>query len=286
MLPHPPDPLEILDAGQESRAALFSPSRAYMTGEENLRVTAVCNTASVTLTINGRQLRPDSTPSPLNETLKPTSNRVVTTGIFGLAEGWLLGLTVRATAGSPPAGSTWVLLELVRGSGSQAQLVQTLGYGFVTANKPYAWPLSANTDPFDGAGHLRLIVGATPAAGAEISETVPTGAQWELISFEADLTTAVAVANRVPVFTIDDGANIYYRAPVNGNETASATWRNILTTIGSVNNGLLQNVAVEGAPSNLRLPAGHRIRTATIAIQGADQYAAPIYLVRERFTLE
>lgn len=275
------DALSRQQPGAPSVDGLRLPSPVYLTGEDKLRVTAYTNTASVILSVVGRILRPDSTPTPIGETIAPSSARTAVTRTFQLSEGWLLGLGIAPAAGVSSLGVTWVQVDLIRGDGLAAQLVQSLGYGFITARNNFAWPQSGNQLSTDGPGALRSITGATPAAGGEISETVPSGARWELISISWLLTTSVTVANRSPNLIFDDGSAVYFRAnlvtPIAASLASQNTFGQGLGQFTSANNVRLTS----GLPVNNRLGAGHRIRTNTDNIQAADQYSAIQYLVRE-----
>ncbi len=254
----------------------------YLTGEDNLKLTVFNAAAGVTVALTGRTLPFGSTrPSPFKQLLIPATDRSASTVILPLDDGWLLNAQVVVAAGSPAIGQTFVRVSVIRGITSQADEVLTLFADYVTAKQPASYPDSPIAATTDGAGAVRSITGSLPAAGAEVSEVVPTGARWMLLAFEADLTTAVAVANRVPQLTLDDGANVYARVSVNQNETASQTWRNSYQQGIPQQADLTRFIITTSIGCELMLGSGHRIRTVTAGIQGADQYAAPQYLVRE-----
>jgi hypothetical protein len=109
---------------------------------------------------------------------------------------------------------------------------------------------------------------------------VPVGARWKLRTFAFTLVASGAAANRVPVLTIDDGANILWETGSNINQTAGQTAKYRagvgvpFFTYGALSYHL-------PLPSDLWLGAGSRIRTVTAAIDAGDDYAAPIYHVEE-----
>lgn len=157
----------------------------------------------------------------------------------------------------------------------------------LVASKTFTFGAAVTTQLFtlygssaEGPGLLRSITGTTPAAGAEISETVPTGARWELHSFGAQLVTSGTVANRLPMFIVDDGTTAFFRRSATSNHAASATDQYTFapTPDSATANNNLQNVA---SPVGLRLASGYRIRTSTGSIQVGDQWSAVQYLVRE-----
>jgi len=267
-------------------SAIYQPSPVYLTGEEELRASSLANASGLGLTISGRILRPDGTISPIKFTHAPNSTRTIATTIVGLSEGWLLGLTVRATTGAPAFGQTWVLLELLRGGGGATDVVQTLGMGFVTANTPLNWPGGVNFLPTDGPGHLRSIVGTTPAAGAEISEVVPTGARWEFLAFRALFVTSAAVANRFPSFIVFDGSSGDYQNGAIVAQAASLSIKYHLAPGAPAPQLDGNNDLVIPAPVGIRLAAGFAINTGTANIQAGDQWSAIRYLVREWMTGE
>jgi hypothetical protein len=68
-----------------------------------------------------------------------------------------------------------------------------------------------------------VISGTNPAAGVEISETSRRARARKLRSFAFTLVASAVVANRTPVLTIDDGANVLFETGTNVAQTASQT---------------------------------------------------------------
>jgi hypothetical protein len=263
-------------------------SPLYLTGEDVIRLTAFNSATGVTLELRGRFLpvSPWPTEAPprvgaVGHALVPTSDRLATTRTAGLGEGWLLDWGVDVTAGTPQDGQCFVQVALARGQGGAVIELSPLGSGYVTDQQRLGWP-DGRVDGFlAGGGALRSITGTIPGAGAEVSEVVPTGARWALLALELDLVTAVAVANRVPQLTIDDGVTVFARVSVNQNLTASLTWRNSFQRAVPQLADLTRFVITTPIGADLQLRAGYRLRTVTAAIQAADQYSAPQYLVQE-----
>jgi hypothetical protein len=260
----------------------------YLTGEDSLRLTVFNSAAGVTASLRGRFLpakTADTEQDPVigafTHELVPTTARAASTRTETLGEGWLLDWSVVVSAGTPAIGQCYASVELVRGAkGSQFPL-SWLGNGYVTANKRLGGPDSGFMDFLDGGGALRSITGATPGAGAEISETVPTGARWEPLAIRAVFTTSAVVANRFPSLRFDDGANAYFDSWADIPEVASVgyihSWsQGLYGNTNGVNNFLALPI-----PASLRMAAGHRFRTVTTSIQGADQWNLVQYLVRE-----
>ncbi|MCA1834341.1 MAG: hypothetical protein LC750_16725 [Actinobacteria bacterium] len=253
----------------------------YLHGEETLRVTAFNAASGVRLRISGRRLDRAGGMSTFSDQLTPTTNRAATTFDKPMVEGWLLSVAVRIDAGSPADGQCYVLLELGLGSGNQFVPLDVLASDTISATRRVAWPGSALRGPLDGAGTVRTISGSTPAAAAEVSETVPTGARWELIAFRATFVTSAVVANRLPRLQLDDGLTTFWNSPVNINHAASITiGYQFAAGLGQSFSDSITN-EFQALPANLRMLGTWRIRTLTGSISAGDQWSAIVYIVRE-----
>ena len=254
----------------------------YITDDETLRLTVHNAAASVRVRVAGRRCTVDGRINEFGHELVPTTDRLATNLDVQLGEGWILGLAVRVISGSPLDGQTYAVVQLGNGSGAQFSPLDVLCADTITAARRLAWPGSPIRGPLDGAGAIRSITGTTPAAGAEISETVPTGARWMLVSFQFRFVTAVAVANRVPILVVDDGANAFVRSSLGANIPASNTV-DVLYGQGINDSSAIFDATLNGPlPVNLFVPSAGRIRTTTTGIQAADQYSLVQYLVIER----
>lgn len=129
-------------------------------------------------------------------------------------------------------------------------------------------------------GRIRVILGTNPAAGAEVLETVPAGVQWRLIAMSIELATAAAVANRYVRIGIDDGVNAYYFGGTGIAQVASTIYTYVLGPHGALS-GIVSDWQYLPVQAGMILLAGHRIRTTTVNLQAADDYAAPSYMVEE-----
>jgi hypothetical protein len=252
----------------------------YLSGEDNFRLTTWGAVAALAVQLEGRFVGADGCTVPLVETQIPNSDRSAKTTIFPAREGLLTNVQLRVASGTAIGGSVAGLLEIIRGREGGVQPLGTLLQGYVTSATRLAWPGSPIVPLTGGAGRLRVIVGTDPAAGVEISETVPTGARWKLRSIAFTLVASAVVANRTPVLTIDDGANVLWEVSNNVAQTASQTVKYRagvgvpLTTFGAL-------AYLLPLPSELPLGAGSRIRTVTGAIDAGDNYGPPIYTVEE-----
>lgn len=255
-----------------------APHPFLVTGEDRLRFTVRNGAAGVTVTLSGRFLTIDGEVRPLLYAVTPTTDFVATAIDFSLGDGWILNLTARASAGTPQAGDTFVLVDVIRGSGAAAVILGTLIGSFVTDVDPAAWPGSAVVSMGGGQGGLDAIAGADPAAGVEWSITVPAGARWRVRSVTATLVTDATVANREPsiVFTAD-GA-VVASVPSGVAHVASQTRRYSWFPQSVRGAGAASLDVIVPIPA-LELRAGDTITSVTTALVAGDNWGAPIVYV-------
>lgn len=256
------------------------PTGVYLANEDTLRLTVFNSVAGVTITVTGRMLTPDARIVPYTFDFIPTTDRSAKSTIVNPGDGWLLSAGVYASAGAPRRGQCFCVLDVVQGLLGAVTMLGNVWQGYVTDTYRQGFPHSPSQHSIEGPGCIRSITGTNPAAGADISETVPTNARWRLITVRADLVTSAAVANRQPTLIIDDGANELARSQLTTNETASAVWRNTWADVGSGVSGVGVGV-IHVMPAGLVLMGGYRIRTLTALIDPADDWGAPQLLVEE-----
>lgn len=220
------------------------------------------------------QIKTTSQQVPLNQA------GVFTSATFNMVEGFLLGVSAAPQGFNVRRGQVWVRLAIARGSLAGLLGAQILIQDYVETHYAASWPGGHFSSEVDGLGVVRSIVGTQPAAGGEISETVPTGRRWRLQTVNFGLTTSAAAGNRQVLFILDDGVSSSYLAPALSVQAASLTvgyafapgCSPIATTGGR---------AVCPIPSPAIMSAGWRFRTSTNAKDAADQYTVPVYVVEE-----
>jgi hypothetical protein len=157
----------------------------------------------------------------------------------------------------------------------------TLLSGYVTAVQALGFPGSPIVSSTSDEPYIRNIIGTQPAAGAEISETVPAGARWELVSFLAFLAKNAVNGGPMELRRFI-GADAFWQAVVNHTHNAGATINYIfaqgLTNVsaGPPATGTSNQVL----PTRALFSAGDEIRTSLVNNAG-DQWSAPFYTVRE-----
>jgi len=254
----------------------------YTTGEDNLRVLSYNSAAGVRLKVNGRLIDAAGHASPDSWDHIPNTDRSVKSDDLPLSGTTLLNLTVFAAAGSPRIGQTFVIVQLIRGLGSAAIVLGTILSGYVTTQQALGFPGSSVTASTDGEPTPRQIVGATPAAGSDIVETVPTGARWELLSTRQTLTLSAAGIAAPVRAQIDDGANVY-----------AETWTPNTGGLSTVNpiafSQDMQDFSIAIGSGNFcaaplagnRMLAGSRFSVHSTVNPAAVTWSAPVYNVRE-----
>lgn len=129
-------------------------------------------------------------------------------------------------------------------------------------------------------GLLKVVTGTDPAAGAEISETVPAGKAWLLLAFHVTFATDATAANRIVNLAFDDGSTTFYRQATTAAVTASLTpvitWARAGSAISASGISSQNSLLVDAV-----IPAGYRMKTVTANLQAGDNYSAPVLYVIE-----
>lgn len=260
---------------------ITSPFQFYTTGEDHLRVTSVNALAGARLTMRGRVVPTAGPIEVFEHDHVPNSDRTARVTTQPLQAGAVLNVDVFVSTGTPQRGQTFVIVQLVRGLGSAGIVLGTLLAGYVTSTQHLGWPGSPIESSLSGTGAIRAISGTNPAPGAEVSESVPTGARWRLISLLAVLNTNATVASRVPYLIAVSGGQNMLAAPPAASIPASfvqnVQWMTGYTTW--VVGGTLAQAA--SLPQQLLLSGGSGIITTTENFQATDNWDAPRLLVEE-----
>jgi len=156
-----------------------------------------------------------------------------------------------------------------------------LAAGYITDNNSINWPPYVHEPMGSGPGYLNRVDGTDPAAGSEVSHSVPTNAMWELLGIRLQLTTDATVANRRVHIIIDDGSVALLDIPVGLDQTANLTYWYYLFTNAPLLTAAVGRVVNAPIPPGLRLKEGWRIRTSTTNLQAGDNWAAPRFYVKE-----
>ncbi len=261
--------------------SLLAPGLWPLDGQELIKVTGFTAVAGVTIRVTARTIKQDGRIQRHIFTVAPTNNRTGVTLAAAIGDGFFLDVTARVSAGTPLYGQAAVVVDLVVGLSGEQQAVTTLLAGYVTANSPIFGPTQTPTIFVDGPGDVRSVQVGNPAAGADFTTTVPTGARWELVGVSAKLSTGIGVANRIANIVITDGVNQLFESTANVAQAASLADIYTYAEGAQVFNALSEGLLLAPLPSGNRLLAGWVISSATVNIQAADQWSQISLMVRE-----
>ncbi len=252
----------------------------WVTPDELLIITVRNALAGVALAFNGRLWVPPDKVVELNQPIVPTSDRSLNTFAQALDYGYLVSAAVIASSGAGRRGQTLAAMQLARPPKTAFAPKLFMGQDYVTGMNAVLWPSPRVVGGIEGPGALYSIAVTTPGAGADWTQTVPTGARWRIRGGTAQLVTSAAVATRQVALVIDDGVNTLFTSESASTQLAGVTQvydllpGGTVTTLVSTHQPLFQ-------PVDLILSAGWRIRTSTGAIQAGDQWSAIRLLVEE-----
>jgi hypothetical protein len=252
----------------------------WLTGEDQLRLTAFNMAANVVVTVRGRFLPAGGgRVTPFEKTLTPALTRTASSITFALGEGWLLDVSASVTTGTPLIGQTFAVLSIVRGLSTFVD-VCTLAADYVTTQQRVAYPRGEIRRSLDGQGSLYALQGADPAVNVECSDAVPTGARWELLAWTNTLVTDANAPIREVELTFDDGATVFARVLAGTTQAASLTRIYSFTRLG-VRAAPTSSTMIPGSLADFQLFSSCRIQTVTSNRQVGDNWGAPQMLVRE-----
>jgi hypothetical protein len=275
------------DASAESYGHLITlatadvtpPTDAYIGPDDTLVVQCWNSQASQRLLVHVRLLLPDGSISFNQYSYVPTTDRILNSFAQHLSEGFLLSVTATTITTTPRAGS-FVRVSLIKGWPVSPVVGEILMAGYVGTLPWLSWPPGVLREQGDGRGLIREISGTIPAAGAEISEAVPSNARWHVMGFLYQLVTSAAVANRVSQLCINPGGgSVIVASPAvvqAASTTVSYSWAE------GIANSAVNPLLLSGAlPENVTILGGGSIQTRTQGIQPGDQYSAVLYMVEE-----
>jgi hypothetical protein len=276
-----PSPIQTIKPAVSFQTDNVPPTQyLFVRDEDQLIIEAISNFANEPFTIKYRYLTPQNEIKETTKTLSLAAAGAQAFFAIALAEGWILSIALQ---GQTLGANIWLWAQL-----SIARQGFTAGFfpygvfweGFVPALYATGWPGVPSKEPSDGAGTLISIIGSTPGAGSDISETVPNDRRRELLAFTASLATSATAVTRDVFFTLDDGANVFFQGPSYVGQAPSTNQSYSVNASLTVPNGRPGPVSLLG-PIGISLKTGYRIRTITNNLQAGDQWTAPHYLVLE-----
>jgi len=281
------EPSEALPRDVAFQAQGLAPTPAvYVSRQDRLFVRAYNSVAGAEVEVRGRLLLPEGRIFAFAKTVAPPSDRSVYDIDFsfdlpGDVNGaWLLNLLVVRSAGSFRRGQFFVQLSLFQGSGQSGFRHCVLASGYVGHDLVVNWPGTGINSPLEGPGALSFSTGTNPVAGAEIAETVPTGARWRLHGFRATLVTSAVAGNRQVSFGVSVGGSNLLIMAANGTQAASLSYTyHLLQGISAP--AVVGDQAYIPWPRALDLSQTWNIFSLTTGLDAGDNWAAPKLYVEE-----
>lgn len=264
-----------------SVAGVHPPSALYVGAEDRLILTIYSAESGVTVAVRARFLGPDGQVTPQVFTLAAGSARAQERRLFDLGEGFLLGCIVTVDSGTARRGQVFAHVGLGRGTAAAAEMVHTLIADYVTSGVGLAWPGGQIRQSVEGRGMLRSVTGTDPAAGAEVSEAVPTNARWLLHGVRLTLVTDATAANRRVHLSIQNELTVPLLDLAAGDVQAASLTRRYNCEPAGFQRTAADNEIYLPLPRPLPLLQGWIIATVTTNLQAGDNFQAPRLYVEE-----
>lgn len=185
-------------------------------------------------------------------------------------------ITVSATLAETGVkrGETYVRVSLRSGG----LIVAVLFAGYLTDSHGLTWPPGQFEASVSGEGFLRAITGTDPAAGVEISETVPTNTRWLILAIQFALVSdgaGSAIQLRL-LYNVGADIQILLAPSTHGLSTSITYSAGVDREEFATNNGVM----------GMRLPrmvlrGGDIISTNSVNLGAGDDYGAPTLYVME-----
>jgi len=251
---------------------LLPPAGVYVTQDDTIQLRSWAPTGNQTVRVTLRMLNNSGVVSTCFKEIAVAANGATAqVDTIQGDEGFLLSASVDSDA--IQRGLCYVQLIIRRGTGaSDLQLGQVLMQGYVYITGMLAYPQSPNVQSVDGRGALRIITVATPAAGAEWTQTVPAGREWIVRAITWTFVASAVVASRLLFVIYNDGGATNIRLPAGLVQTASQNVSYSFVPGSGTSLGAGLPIAIP-APAHLRMGAGWNIGSLTAGIDAGDQYS-------------
>lgn len=127
---------------------------------------------------------------------------------------------------------------------------------------------------------VEKLVVANPAAGSELSVTVPGGEVWEFLSLCVQLQTSGVVSARSITLVFDDGTDIVGQYGMQDVQNAGNLVRYTFAAEMGFSKTTYSLNSIYGVIPRQWLPGGWRARTLTANLDAGDDYTSPVIVVR------
>src|SRR3990167_9575983 len=176
-------------------------------------------------------------------------------------------------------GQTYAQISLI----INGDIIHHLCSGYLSSNFGISWP-STNLQPsVPDIGFPASFNGADPAAGTEISITVPSYQLRVVNSVRFTLVASANAASRIVHLLFTTSGNVIAECISNTAQIISQT--RVYTAFPTTPGGSLadDNDIIIPIPSGIILPPGGTITTMTTALNASDDYGVPIATFKRYF---
>lgn len=148
--------------------------------------------------------------------------------------------------------------------------------GYVYSARALAWPAANLNEPDMIDGEVKAVNGTNPAAGSEISYTVPAYYTLELLSITFSLVTSATVASRSVHLNIQVSGATVYQGILNTSQAASTTRTYFFQAGHSLFTDFDNTTILGPLPAKIIIPPGDIITTTTTNLQAGDDFGLPV----------
>lgn len=241
----------------------------------------------------------------------PTNDRSSVKYDYTFGVGGYIRSVVIGSSTVSPRGATYVQVYLKSSQKSSIGAFNAmLVSNYSDVGNPY-WPGGKFESSQEGPGYVYSPAPASPAAGADISITVPTNARWRVRGLAFKFVTSSTSATRQSQIQFEDAAGkTFFRTGVAAASGTLAQFATLSQTVGFIGStdtrriavtalsgtaALVQNDATVSTTINplytngdfnvtlpdIILPVGFKIVTNTKSIQAGDQWTIDSFVVEE-----
>ncbi len=188
-----------------------------------------------------------------------------------VGKGELLYCEASQTASSIADKTVWCQISISAGDPDKGGAEFIFAEGYLSNLRPIRFPSGRSEDNIPGAGNLRIIQVADPAAGADLNIQPTTRTMWKLLSFKWRLVTSATVATRHVRWQVYDGSLSGGLNYLSITQAASLTYDYQLG-MGNVN-AQVNTTRIQSATPEIWLTNALYMNVSAQSLQAGDQFS-------------
>jgi len=206
----------------------------------------------------------------------PASDRTVSTVKFNIPD-IPLWVSITDNTGSYEPGACFMQVGLE----INGDTVHQLASGYIYKTKSITWPAANLQSSLPSEGFQRMVTTSDPAAGAEITTTVPANTIWKIKGLQYDLVTDANAATRRSQVGFGNADFNIIECVSNTSQIASLTRNYRCSNMPAGALLALVPLIIIPIPPDIILKQGDRIFTTTTSLQATDNYSSMKIWVEE-----